>query len=192
MEKIQKCPRCGEDIIGGYCFSCGYELPEEPVMQQAVPHGGKPQQSAETDSYVPPVYPEVHVANDNAYRNNTANDYSYRNNNAADDNAYRYNNTANNNAYGNNGANNNSYGYNPGGGASSGFMRFTETYSHMSFGEKFKHYWWYILLACLVPGLWLMPGVVGVATGLSHGDRPSKIFAGEQILLAIVGLIIFG
>jgi hypothetical protein len=157
MAKIRKCPRCGEDVIGDYCFSCGYEMPAEAVREAAAEEH-RTQQSVDTTDYIPPVYPKIKVYDDNSSYN------KYTNNN--------YNNCHEK--------------------PKSSFLRFTERYMQMTFGEKVKNYWWYMLLALFVPGLWLMPGLVGVITALSHNDKPSKIFAGEQIILAVIGLLIFG
>jgi hypothetical protein len=49
MSKIRKCPICGGDVIGDYCFSCGYELPKEDEI--AASNNPEPKRSYDDQNY---------------------------------------------------------------------------------------------------------------------------------------------
>jgi hypothetical protein len=65
-------------------------------------------------------------------------------------------------------------------------------YARMSFGEKLAKYWWYILLSLFVPGLWLVPVVAAIGTALFSKTSGNGKFVGDQLLLAVIGLILLG
>jgi hypothetical protein len=209
MENILKCPVCGGDVIGEYCFSCGVAVTGDEMKPS--PEAEPPSQ-ARVDLAYDPDYPKVHVMPDGnsaqgsfggggqnsfggggqgtfgnsghgTYRSSPHGSYTKAGNSREQ---YDYQNN-----YQNENPNDN---YSPrwqDAPPQTGFTGFTQAYSEMSFGTKFGKYWWYILLTVLVPGLWLLPALVGVITSITHSDAPSKHFAGEQILLAVVGLFLF-
>jgi hypothetical protein len=77
MTSIQKCPRCGADVLDGYCYSCGIELPprepDEPQITNSAPQTayGEPQNihHEQHTAYSEPqtVYPNIKVTDDIVY-----------------------------------------------------------------------------------------------------------------------------
>jgi hypothetical protein len=310
MSKIRKCPICGGDVIGDYCFSCGYKLPEEEkiaaknnpepartntsnsefrggevypggaanpqntpqefagthsntnanlrhsgsrsggsasqegvwhsgsgssesVSQEGVWHSGsRPRESiygtpGASQGYKPGANPG---SNPNYSRRPNQNygyagpssggftpepEQNYTNSNnsnyAYTDTAYTE--TANPEDYPKIrvtgvGSNSRSYsrrthdrqnqnydyrydGANAGNGTQSRFKRFTERYARMTFGEKLRKYWWYILLVLF--GFMFIPlitGIITFASQSSHPDRSTRKFAVEQLILAAIGLLL--
>ncbi|MDR0903967.1 MAG: hypothetical protein LBM59_04980 [Ruminococcus sp.] len=79
MSKIQKCPRCGADVLDGYCYSCGIELPQtepdEPQISDNPQTAYYEQQNTayqETQTHAAyneqqTVYPNIKVTDDIVY-----------------------------------------------------------------------------------------------------------------------------
>jgi hypothetical protein len=186
---VTKCPICGSDVVGDVCFTCGFEMrndaevaaghiPEpNPAASQAygnAPGGYGTEQSgygnAAGGSFgnapgggftdMPNYGNAPTYGNAPAYNStpapksiNTANDYK--------DAPVQYDNTSFGNIprvevirdqtgyHGN---------YVP---PETDFERFCERYGTLSFSEKFEKYWWFGLLAVLLPAAFsIIPGLV--------------------------------
>jgi hypothetical protein len=175
---VAKCPICGSDVVGDVCFTCGFEMRNDaevaaghiPEPNQVTGQGGSAPGGGFTDM---PAYESAPnygnaptYASAPTYGNaptygstpapksiNTANDYK--------DAPVQYDNTAfgniprvevvnNPNGYGGN--------YAP---PETDFDRFCGHYSTLSFSEKFEKYWWFGLIALLLPAVFsIIPGLV--------------------------------
>jgi hypothetical protein len=207
MAQIKKCPLCGGDVLGNYCFSCGVDLPdEEELSRRANPEPARQYNSTQTPGAVVTEeanrsdYPRVEVA-DNGWHTSSGSANSPNSNiNANNNTAYRtpgytpppeqfgqYQQSGQFQQSGQSGQ----YQQSGQAGQTSGFAAWSERYVTMGFGEKFRRYWWYIILMLLVPGLWIVPGIVGLV-GVVNSNRAAQKFGGEQLILALIGLFIFG
>ncbi|MDR0946193.1 MAG: hypothetical protein LBM87_00400 [Ruminococcus sp.] len=171
MTNIRKCPLCGGDVLGKTCFSCGFEFPDEKTMRDK--HDFEPddivlQPSAE-DILPPPRYFDVDYK---------AADYAAPNIKVAphQQNAY----TPPPRAYAP--PPQNTY-------QNSSFDDFCQRYSEMSLGQKFKKYWWAVVVGLLVSGIF--PIIAAIAVKLFGKSDRKNALIGDLILLGILSIFIF-
>jgi 4-amino-4-deoxy-L-arabinose transferase-like glycosyltransferase len=207
MAGVRKCPKCGGDVLDGYCYSCGIELP-----QTAQPQIIEPQ----TDYYEPrtsynepqPGYREPQRSY-NEPQNNYNTQPGYRE-------PQRSYNEQQNNYNAQPGYREPQRSYNePQSSYSkpqSGYSEpvypnvkvtddivydkpvvedFFTKYNKMTFGQKFGKYWWFVLLSLLLPVFWLVPLFIALGTLITYKKEKSR-FLFDLFGLALVGLLIFG
>jgi hypothetical protein len=190
MANVKKCPLCGGDVINNYCFSCGIDLPdEENLISKTDPEpirNNRPVMTAEPENY-----PNIKVTGEQ--HNHTANP-GFNTHERYNENAQSGNNTnSNNQSYynTNNGYENNGFNqYRSDSRRPTAFSAWAENYAKLSMGEKFKRYWWYILLIVLIPGGWAVAGLAAIVTAVSQTGKGVKRFVADQILLALIAIFI--
>jgi hypothetical protein len=189
MAQVKKCPLCGGDVLGNYCFSCGIDLPDEeelsrranpePVRQQSTQN---PESARSQNTQTPGAvmteeasdYPRVKVA-DNGWH--TSPGYTSPGYTPPPEQSGQYQQAG-------------QYQQSGQAGRTSGFAAWAERYAAMGFGEKLRRYWWYILIMVFIPGLWLPTGIIGLVNVLSSSKAAQK-FGGDHLLLALIALFVF-
>jgi hypothetical protein len=151
---VTKCPICGSDVVGDVCFTCGFEMKNDaevaaghiPEPNVSANEGGIPAGGGFTDM---PSYGSAPAPKSI----NTANDYKdapVQYDNTSFGNMPRVEVVRNGSGYGGNYV-----------APESGFEQFCGRYSTLNFSEKFEKYWWFGLLALLLPAAFsIIPGLV--------------------------------
>jgi hypothetical protein len=173
MSHIQKCPQCGGDVLDGYCYSCGIELPKvtnsEPQAAHHEPqntyNGQQTAYNGQQASYN--SQQAAYTGQQTAYTGQQA-AYSepqtvYPNIKVTDDIIYEKPIPED----------------------------FFTGYNKMNFGEKLAKYWWFVLLSVLLPAFWLIPAVIAGVSLISYKKEKVR-FILELFALAGVGLLFLG